>query len=102
MANRTSLTETAPGNATSPLLLPLPLPQIIFGRPRSRARRSAIRVERVLGDGDDAAVLAHLQYFEPAVGAAEHPVLACKLGGDALDRAPGAERLAATACVARL
>src|SRR5260370_26859065 len=79
-----------------------PLAQIIVAGARARALGRRIGIESRGGNGGDAAILAHLQYFEPAAGTAEHPVLALELGRDALDRALGAERLAAADAAERL
>src|SRR5712692_4442931 len=80
----------------------LALAQVILGRARLWPRRRAVGIEFLLGDRDHAAVLAHLDHLEAVRGVLEHPVLACELGGDALDRALHAERLAAADAVERL
>src|SRR5665811_251892 len=78
-------------------------PQIIFGRHHGRARRGRMRVEALVHDGLDAAIRAHLDDIDPpGVGALEHPVLLAELGKHAVDRAFGAERLAAGDAVERL
>src|ERR1700730_6778010 len=79
-----------------------PLAQIIVAGTRARAFGRGVGIEAGRGDGRDAAVLAHLQYFEPAAGATEHPMFAFELGGDPLDRALGAERLTAADAAERL
>src|SRR5262245_17960086 len=83
-------------------LLLLALAQIIFSRASLRARRGAVGIELLLGDRDHAAVLAHLDHVEALRRILEHPMLAFELGGDALDRALDAERLAAADAVERL
>src|SRR5712691_5597075 len=84
-----------------PLLL-LALAQVILGGAHLRARRGAVGIELLLGDRDYAAILAHLDHVEASGGILEHPVLALELGGDALDRALDAERLAAADAMERL
>src|SRR5262245_20687320 len=79
-----------------------PLAEIILTGARARTLGRRIRIEAGGRDGGDAAVLAHLEHLDPAVRAAEHPVLALELGGDALDRALGAEGLAASRAAERL
>src|ERR1043166_6940535 len=86
----------------SPLRLPPALAQIVLGSAHAGAGRGGVGVEGLFGDRDHPAVLAHLEHVESAVGAAEHPVLAGELGGDAFDRALGAERFAATGAAERL
>src|SRR5947209_19708325 len=55
-----------------------------------------MRVETLVHHGFDAAIRAHLDDIDtPGVGALEHPMLVAELGEYALDRAFGAERLAA-------
>src|SRR5262249_60575958 len=81
---------------------PLPLAEIILAGARARALGRRIRIEARGRDDGDTAVLAHLEQLDPAVGAGEHPVLALELRGDALDRALGAERLAAPRAAERL
>src|SRR5947207_4258256 len=55
-----------------------------------------MRVEALVHHGFDAAIRAHLDDIDtPGVGALEHPMLVAELGEYALDRAFGAERLAA-------
>ena len=54
-----------------------------------------MRIEAVLRDNDDAAILAHLDQIEALRRALVHPVLARELGEDAVDRAFDAEWLAA-------
>src|SRR5262249_14069810 len=76
--------------------------QIILRRARLRARRAGLRVALLLGDRDHAAVLAHLDHVEALRRVLKHPVLAFELGGDALDRAFHAERLAAADAQERL
>src|SRR3954468_10909146 len=63
-----------------------------------------MRIETFVHDRLDAAIRAHLDDVEPlGIGAPEHPVLlAAELGNHAIDRAFGAERLAATDAVERL
>src|SRR6266851_7829889 len=80
----------------------LALAQIILGGAQARPRRGAVGIESLLGDRDHPAVLAHLDHLEPRRGALEHPVPAFELGGDSLDRALDAERLAAAHAVERL
>src|SRR5262249_54205902 len=72
-----------------------PLAEIILAGARARALGRRIGIEAGGRDDGDAAILAHFEHLDPAVRAAEHPVLAFELRGDALDRASGAERLAA-------
>src|SRR5712692_5153166 len=84
-----------------PLLL-LALAQVVLSGAHLRPRRGAVGIEFLLGDRDHAAILAHLDHVEALRGILEHPVLAFELGGDALDRALDAERLAAADAVERL
>src|SRR6266851_2322364 len=83
-------------------LLLLALAQVIFGRASLGSWRGGVGIELLLGDRHDPAVLAHLDHVEALRGILEHPVLAFELGGDALDRALDAERLAAADAVERL
>src|ERR1700692_4013666 len=76
---------------------------IILGGHDGRALRRRMRVEALVHHGFDAAIRAHLDDIDPpGVGALEHPVLVAELGEHALDRAFGAERLAAGDAVERL
>ena len=77
------------------------LAQIVLGGAYRRPR-FAVGIEVLLGHHGDAAVLAHFDDVEAARRALEHPVLAFKLGSDALDRALHAERLTAANAVERL
>src|SRR5437763_11324096 len=65
----------------------LALAQVILGGARLGPRRGAVGIELLLGDGEDAAVLAHLDDIEALRRILEHPVFAGELGGHALDRA---------------
>src|ERR1700704_6143382 len=68
-----------------------------------RPLRRRMRVEAFIHHGFDAAVRAHLDDVEPpGVGALEHPVLLAEFCEHTLDRAPGAERLAAGDAMKRL
>src|SRR5438128_153986 len=78
------------------------LAQIVLGGARGRSRRSLVRIELLLGDGNDAAVLAHLEHIEALRRICEHPMLAGELGCDPLDGALHSERLAAADAVERL
>src|SRR5260370_2477068 len=70
--------------------------QIIRGSHDGRALRCRMRVEALVHHGFDAAIRAHLDDIDPlGVGALEHPVLLTELGEHAVDRAFGAEGLAA-------
>src|SRR5216684_5355566 len=70
--------------------------QIIVCRHDRRALRRRMRVEALVHNGFDAAIRAHLDDIDPlGVGALEHPVLLAELGEHAVDRAFGAEGLAA-------
>src|SRR5262249_47568827 len=79
----------------------IPLAQIVLGGAHRRPRL-AVRIEVFLGYDGDATLLAHLDDIEPPRRALEHPMLAFELGGDALDGAPDAERLAAAHAGERL
>ena len=92
----------APHEFLGRALLFLALAQVIVRRAGARPRRRAIGVEFLLGDCDDAAILAHPDHVEALGGALEHPVLTFELGGDTFDRAPHAERLVAANAVERL
>src|SRR5437879_7301826 len=83
-------------------VLHLTLFQVIFGRARRRTRRRAERIEIFFRHRDHAAVGAHLDDVEALGRILEHPVLAFELGGDALDAALDAERLAAANTAERL
>ena len=62
-----------------------------------------MRIEAFVHDGFDAAIRAHLDDVETfGVGALEHPVLLAEFCKYTVDRAPGAERLAAGDAVERL
>src|SRR6516225_2195017 len=94
-------------SARSPLALARPLrllalAQIILGGARGRPRRGGMRVEAILGDGSNPAVLAHFDGIEARRAAGEHPVTAGELCGNPLDGALHAERLAAADAVERL
>src|SRR6476646_8184256 len=70
--------------------------QIVLGRHDGRALRRRMRVKTLVDHGFDAAIRAHLDDVDPpGVGALEHPVLLAELGQHTLDRAFGAEWLAA-------
>src|SRR5579885_372359 len=75
-------------------LEPLALAQIVVGGARVRPRLG-VGIEVLFGDRCNAAVLAHLEDVEAPRRALKHPVLALELGGDPLDGALHAERLAA-------
>src|ERR1019366_9287100 len=77
-------------------LLGLAGAQIILGRHHGWALRRRMRIKTLVDHGFDPAIRAHLDDIDPpCVGALEHPVLFAELGEHALDRAFGAERLAA-------
>src|SRR4030088_2545642 len=77
--------------------------QIILCCHDRRPLRRRMRVEAFVHHGFDAAVRAHLDDVEPpGVGALEHPVLLAEFCEHTLDRAPGAERLAAGDAMERL
>src|SRR5664279_5262795 len=77
--------------------------QIILGRHHGRPRRRRMRIKAFVDHGFDPAVRAHLDDIDAfGVSALEHPVLFAELGEHALDRAFGAERLAAGDAVKRL
>src|SRR5258706_13966324 len=77
--------------------------QIILGGHDGRALRRRMRVEALVHHRFDAAIRAHLDDIDsPGVGALEHPVLLAELGEHAVDRAFGAEGLAAGNAVERL
>src|ERR1700736_5102994 len=83
-------------NANS-LILVVSLAQIVV----SRTRRGALghagkRIELLLAHRDDSAIGAHSQGVEAFVAGRIHPVPAFELCCDAIDRAPDAERLAAS------
>src|SRR5262249_36115427 len=82
-------------------LFVLTFAEIVVGGAQPTLRR-AIWVKLGLGHHGDAAVLAHLEQFEAARRASEHPVLAFELCGHAVDRTLDAERLAATDAAERL
>src|SRR5262245_59914477 len=93
--------------ARSPSVLPLallllPLAQVVLRRTRRGARRRAVGVEVLLGDGGHAAVVAHPDHVEALRCASVHPVPALELGRHALDRALDPERLAAADAAERL
>src|SRR4030081_3274054 len=68
-----------------------------------RALWRRTRVEDFIHHGSAAAVRAHPDDVEPpGIGALEHPVLLAKFCEHTLDRAPGAERLAAGDAMERL
>src|SRR3979409_1176077 len=77
--------------------------QIILCCHDRRPLRRRRRVKTLVHDSFDAAVRAHLDDIEPpGVGALEHPVLLAEFCEHTLDRAPGAERLAAGDAMERL
>src|SRR5260370_7029002 len=77
--------------------------QIILGGHDGRTLRRRVRVEALVHHGFDAAIGAHLDDIDPlGVGALEHPVLLAELGEHAVDRAFGAEGLAAGNAIERL
>src|SRR4029078_11615039 len=76
----------------------LALAQIVLGGPHRRARLG-VGIEILLGHHGDAAVLAHLDDVETPRRAFEHPVLALKLCGDALERSTDAAWLGGTAVI---
>src|SRR5690606_4129715 len=79
------------------------LADVILGRSGRGAGRAGVGVEPVGHHRFDPAVIAHFHRVDPGrVLACEHPVPAFELRGDALDRAFGAERLAAADAVERL
>src|SRR5882672_3791874 len=78
-------------------------PQIVLGRHDRRTLRRRMRIKALVDDGFDTAIRAHLDDIETfGVGALEHPVLVAELCQHAVDRAFGAERLAAGDAVERL
>src|SRR5919197_650636 len=78
------------------VLLHIARAQIILRRHDGRALWRRVRIETLVHHRFDAAIRAHLDDVEPPrVGALEHPVLLAELGQHAVDRALGAERLAA-------
>src|SRR5262249_45905793 len=78
------------------------LAQIILGGASLGPRCFPIRVEPLLGDRHNPAVLAHLDQVEALCGILEHPMFALELGGDALDRTLDPERLVAADAMKRL
>src|SRR5882672_2283981 len=77
--------------------------QIILCRHDRRALRRRMRIKTLVHHGFDAAISAHLDDIDPlGVGALEHPVLLAELGEHAVDRAFGAEGLAADDAKERL
>src|SRR6266540_3593527 len=84
-------------------LLRIARTQIIFRRHHRRSLRRAMRVKTLIDHGFDAAVRAHLDDVDtPGIGALEHPVLLAEFGEHPIDRALGAEGLAAGDAVERL
>src|SRR5215467_12897017 len=61
-----------------------------------------MRIEGFLGDGDNPAILAHLDEIEPLRRAPVHPVRASEFAEDAVDRAFDAKGFAAADAVKRL
>src|SRR6188768_56229 len=90
------------GDVASALALRLALAQIVFRGARVGPRRRGERIEILVGHRGDAAIRTHLDDVEPLRRILEHPVLAFELGGDALDAALHAERLAAADAAERL
>src|SRR6266850_7254907 len=85
------------------VLLHIARAQIIFRRHDGRALRRRMRIETFVHHRFDAAIRAHLDDVDPlGVGALEHPVLLAELGEHAVDRAFGAEGLAAGNAMERL
>src|SRR6266850_6403548 len=85
------------------VLLHIARAQIIFRRHDGRALRRRVRIKTFVHHRFDTAVRAHLDDVEaPGVGALEHPVLLAEFCEHAVDRALGAERLAAGDAVERL
>src|SRR6266487_1672082 len=82
--------------------LSVALAQIVVGGARAGALRCGMGVEPRFGDRDHAAILAHPDQIEAIGRILVHPVAACELGGDAVDRALDAERLAAADARERL
>src|SRR3954463_14339716 len=83
-------------------LLLFALAQIVLGGACVGSWRRTIRIELLLRNGHDPAVLAHLDHVEALRGILKHPVLAFQLGDHALDRAFDAERLVAADAMERL
>src|ERR1700704_3555955 len=78
-------------------------PQIVIGRHDRRTLRRRMRVKTLVDDGFDAAIRAHPDDIETfGVVALEHPVLVAEFCNHAVDRALGAERLAASDAIERL
>src|SRR5215207_8827898 len=85
------------------VLLHIARAQIIFRRHDRRALRRRMRIETFVHHGFDAAIRAHLDDVEAfGVGALEHPVFLAEFCEYTVDRAFGAERLAAGDAVERL
>src|ERR1043166_6134298 len=93
---------TSGSSYKSTFALRLALAQIIFGRAWRRPRGRAERIEILIRHRDDAAVRTHLDHVEALRRILEHPMLAFELGGNALDTALHAERLAAADAAERL
>src|SRR3954468_7780864 len=78
------------------VLLHVARPQIVLGRHDRRTLWPRMRVKTLVDDGFDAAICAHLDDIETfGVGALKHPMLVAEFCQHAVDRAFGAERLAA-------
>src|SRR6266850_5494002 len=78
------------------VLLRITRPQIVLGRHARRALRRRMRIKALVHHGLDPAIRAHRDDIETfGIGALEHPVLVAEFCKHAVDRALGAERLAA-------
>src|SRR4029079_19092909 len=85
------------------VLLHIARAQIILCRHDRRALRRGMRINTFVHHRFDTAVRAHLDDVEPpGIGALEHPVLLAEFCQHAVDRAFGAEGLAAADAVERL
>src|SRR5215212_1264991 len=97
------VTDTGCSRSKRIVLLHVARAQIIFRRHDRRALWPGMRIETLVHHGFDAAVRTHLDDVETfGVGALEHPVFFAEFCQHAVDRAFGAERLAAGDAVERL